>query len=104
MKPDDIPQDVWNKVRVLVPSYIDTSSCGLMRINMTREAVSRAIMAAKAEERSVFTDEGRDNDALNPAVGVLGTQQDQPHKSTQSALWEAIKDYAERAAIRKRGE
>lgn len=44
-----------------------------------------------------LTDAGCDHDALQSAVGVLRLQQAQPHKSMQAILWEAIKDYAERA-------
>jgi len=44
-----------------------------------------------------LTDAGCDHDALQSAVGVLRMQQAQPHKSMQSILWEAIKDYSERA-------
>lgn len=44
-----------------------------------------------------LTDAGCDHDALRSAVDVLRTQQAQPHRSTQHVLWEAIKDYAERA-------
>lgn len=44
-----------------------------------------------------LTNEGLDGNALNSAVDVLRTKQAQPHHSMQTILWEAIKDYAERA-------
>lgn len=47
----------------------------------------------------LFTDNGCDHDALKSAVDVLRMRQAQPHKSMESNLWEAIKDYAERARL-----
>ena len=55
-------------------------------------------MASEMELLPCFlTDEGADWAALNSAVDVLRTKQAQPHLSVQACLWEAIKDYAERA-------
>lgn len=55
-----------------------------------------------SEMLKYLTDAGMDNDALTSAVGVLRTKQAMPHASTQSILWDAIKDYSERAEERSR--
>lgn len=55
-----------------------------------------------SEMLKYLTDAGMDNDALTSAVGVLRTKQAMPHASTQSILWDAIKDYSERAEERTR--
>ena len=47
-----------------------------------------------------LTDQWLDGDALNSAVDVMRMKQSQPHHSMQTILWEAIKDYAERACER----
>lgn len=52
---------------------------------------------SKPEFPRYLTDAGIDGDALNSAVDVMRTKQSQPHHSMQTILWEAIKDYAERA-------
>ncbi len=102
-KPEDIPQDVWDSASVKALEYVEwlipapDDYAGSEHV--LTSVIARTILAAKVEERSIFTDAGRDNDALNSAVGVLRTQQAQPHKSTQSILWEAIQDYAERAKV-----
>lgn len=47
--PEWCPDEIWGKVCVLVPSYIDTSSYDLVRIKMTREGVARAIMKSRSD-------------------------------------------------------
>jgi len=49
---------------------------------------------------TLFTDAGCDHAALRSAVDVLRIQQAQPHRSMEHMLWEAIKDYADRAKFR----
>jgi len=104
-KPDALAIDVADRVldhlRTMYPDALKAvpSSAQVSLRNITVAAANASIMAAKAEERSIFTDAGRDNDALNSAVGVFRMQQAQPHKSSQTVLWEAIKDYAERAEV-----
>lgn len=96
-KPDDIPQDVMLKANQVWHELV-----GAPDRDAQEQIISSAIMSARAEERSIFTDAGCDHGALTSAVGVLRIQQAQPHRSTQHVLWEAIKDYAARAAIRNR--
>lgn len=59
-------------------------------------------MAGETELPDYLKPFGCDHDALDSAVGVLRTLQSQPHRSMQHCLWEAIKDYAERAAERQK--
>lgn len=55
-KPDDVPQDVWDTASNCILYARRSETYELMDDLDDIEIVARAIMAAKAEERSAFVD------------------------------------------------